>query len=142
MLESDTNIKGIHVGTENYRCPEIRSKQCQNPQKADIYAAGIVLFALAFKLMPFSEGDGLDKALNNGENQSIFWKNHPIIKDPQVQKNYGDLLDLLMRMLSYDPSKRPSCDEILDHKWLNRPVYDEQDVANIMYHGLKTAIDE
>lgn len=42
-------------GTRGYRAPEIMESCWKDPMKADIYSAGIILFALSSGKMPYSE---------------------------------------------------------------------------------------
>src|SRR5690606_5457236 len=49
----DDSIRG--KGTINFRAPEIKDYECKKPFAADIYSAGIILFALMFGYLPYDE---------------------------------------------------------------------------------------
>mmetsp|Transcript_23527 Transcript_23527/g.20433 ORF Transcript_23527/g.20433 Transcript_23527/m.20433 type:complete len:95 (-) Transcript_23527:1588-1872(-) len=44
-------------GTKNYRAPEVITEECSSYMKADIYSAGIILFALKTGCLPYYEED-------------------------------------------------------------------------------------
>ena len=52
-MKNDSKFLGL--GTPNFRAPEILKGICKNPKVADIYSAGIILFALLVKSLAFIE---------------------------------------------------------------------------------------
>eukprot|EP00330_Aristerostoma_sp_ATCC50986_P012058 CAMPEP_0114583374 /NCGR_PEP_ID=MMETSP0125-20121206/7120_1 /TAXON_ID=485358 ORGANISM="Aristerostoma sp., Strain ATCC 50986" /NCGR_SAMPLE_ID=MMETSP0125 /ASSEMBLY_ACC=CAM_ASM_000245 /LENGTH=138 /DNA_ID=CAMNT_0001776793 /DNA_START=372 /DNA_END=788 /DNA_ORIENTATION=+ len=60
-VKGDTKI--YYLTTKNYRAPETIVKNCKDPYRADIYSAGIILFVMLMKKMPYDEDkfvDGVD----------------------------------------------------------------------------------
>jgi len=90
------------IGTPYFMCPELlRGQRYGFP--ADIWAAGCVLFELLARKHAFT-----------GKSREELFANIKSGQMPQMPSNYSKgLLDLLRSMLSQDPSKRPSCKDIL-----------------------------
>jgi len=56
-IEDEKRSFARSKGTTNYRAPELRNRKCDNFRAADIYSMGIILFALATGLPPYTETD-------------------------------------------------------------------------------------
>ena len=124
-------------GFPNYRSPEVKARTCADPEAADIYSAGIILFAFRCGTLPYDEektvdGTNLFGALHG--NQEDFWKYHEsrgsLPDDP-------DFKDLFLSMVRTDPEKRISLEEIKSHKYFLEPVYEDAELRSVMHHGLK-----
>lgn len=84
--------------------PEIINKVKYDGRKADIFAAGVVLFSIMYGIFPFknaTEDDQFFKFISAGDNEE-YWES------VGIEDSHDDLQDLLMKMLSPDPSDRPS----------------------------------
>ena len=88
--------------------PEIKQQKVYDGRKADVFAAGVILFTIAHGIFPFQEATVKDKYYNlivSGE-LDAYWETTGI-------KNASpELQDLLMKMLSPEASDRPTVQEI------------------------------
>jgi len=113
-------------GTTNYRAPELRNRKCSNYKAADIYSMGVILFALATGLPPYTESekgelDGWYHLMMKQQNN--YWAK--ITKYVQVSE---DLKELFSGMINEDPEKRLSMEEIRASNWFKGPVLNEEDL--------------
>lgn len=94
-------------GTPAYIAPEILRNDGFQGGAADIWSAGIVLYAMVQGRVPFFSKDV----------QELYLM---ITKNPysQLQKCSVDLEDLMKRLLEKDPKKRITGEEILVHPWM------------------------
>jgi len=117
-------------GTTNYRAPELRNRKCSNFTAADIYSLGVILFALATGLPPYTESekgelDGWYNLLMKQQNN--YWAK--ITKYVQVTE---DLKELFMGMVCEQPEKRLSMEEVRASKWFRGPVLNEEELEKEM----------
>jgi serine/threonine protein kinase len=104
-------------GSNYYMAPEILKHEEFLPEKADVFAAGCVLFSLVFGRPAFREATrdiGLYKKFCN--TPTVFWQDWERATNINVS---SDLKDLLENMLIYDPSQRLSISSVLSHSALN-----------------------
>jgi serine/threonine protein kinase len=131
--KDDTKIKSR--GTENFRAFELKYGKCSNPSAADIYSAGIVLFALITGgILPYGEdneyqGANLYQLLTYNPNE--FWKIHSRFHKKGTNHFSDNLKKLFMSMVLVDPSKRLTIEEIKSSKWYNEPIYTEEELYKI-----------
>ena len=116
--EKDRKLTDI-LGTEHYSPPEINRPY--DGFKVDSYSLGVILFTLIFAGFGFSEAKKSNKLykliyMNKFEE---YWK--------EIGKKYGkdkvnnvseEFKRLFFRLVSYDPNKRLSTDEILNDDWM------------------------
>lgn len=102
-----TNLETI-CGTTVYMSPELTERKNYDGFKIDVWALGVILYTMICGIMPFDEDD----------ETRTKWK--IINEDPDFDDNImsADCKDLLMKLLSKDPLKRPSVKEILLHNFL------------------------
>jgi serine/threonine protein kinase len=109
------DLLSSYRGTFTYMAPEIKEGKQYNGLKIDLFSAGVILFILIRGIFPFKEArkEEFFYGLLCAENYSEYWT--------KVEGNYLSLecRDLLQKLLSYDPDKRPSIDEIRAHPWMS-----------------------
>lgn len=104
----DHEVINEQCGTPAYIAPEIIRKKGYKGFTVDIWSLGVLLYAMVMGAMPFkaSNIDGLhDKILNRDCE----------MEDPEVSQ---EALDLIEKMLTINPDKRITLDEIIEHNWL------------------------
>jgi len=99
-------------GSEEYTAPEIVTRKAYDPQKTDIWALGIILFAIVVGHLPFYHKDG-------ERIQSMYHRiamvNYKFPPGVEVDK---DAKNLIGSILKYTPQSRATLDQILEHPWL------------------------
>ena len=95
-------------GTPAYIAPEILQNRGYEGYSADIWSAGVVLFAMLYGTVPFKAG-------NMGELHKLIMKGKYKLK-PTIS---NDAQDLLKKILEVDPKKRLTIPQILCHKWFS-----------------------
>lgn len=94
-------------GTPGYMAPEMLRGEKYNGLAVDIWALGVILYAMLFGQMPFDEDDEAATKLR-------------IVHDDPVYYDWASpaAVALLRRMLAKDPMARPSIDEVLASEYL------------------------
>lgn len=109
-FEKDTKLKD-KTGTVLYIAPEVISGSYD--EKCDIWSLGVLLYMLLCGQPPFygSSRQEVMAKIKKGRFQfkSKIWN--------VISTEAKDLISL---MLTLDPQIRPSCREILSHKWFNK----------------------
>ncbi len=104
--------KGVNltefVGTHYYVAPEVINKNYN--ELCDIWSCGIIMYILITEYPPF-QGKNDEEILHNIR-----------FTEPEFKKNEWEHIsfsckDLLLKMLSKNPKKRPSAEFCLKHKW-------------------------
>ena len=127
ILSSQNELLHDQCGTPMYMAPEILTCSKEKGYKGfpvDIWSAGIALYIMLSGALPFSvknENDSfLDGNNNNNKRKNIALKKAIINNVPKrIEKISDNARDLLHGLLNKDPEKRMTCDEILNHPWLN-----------------------
>jgi len=125
LLDANNNIRLIDFGlsneftTENpylnspcgsiyYAAPELLEKKPYTIL-ADIFSAGVALFVMVTQEIPFPKTNNLKIILNWIKNSNFCYPSY---------LSYN-LVELLKKMLTYDPQKRISLEEIQNHSWIS-----------------------
>ena len=95
-----------NYGSLCYACPEIIQNDYYNPELADVWSLGVVLYVMVCGYLPFSEDD-------DDENKYLII-NGKVDYPPQISNK---VKDLLKHMLDIDPNKRYTFQKILRHPW-------------------------
>ena len=93
-------------GSLCYACPEIIQNDYYNPELADVWSLGVVLYVMVCGYLPFSEDD------DNETRYLII--NGKVDYPPQISNK---VKDLLKHMLDIDPNKRYTFQKIVRHPW-------------------------
>jgi len=114
-------------GSDNYLAPEIVRRIPYNGYQADVFSAGVVLFALLFGVFPFE---------NLRVNGATGPDGHRTLRKLQVRfpadvKVANSAKELLSKMLEDDPEKRITLSEVLKHEWINQPLEEESPRVNL-----------
>lgn len=100
-------------GSPAYAAPELLAKRVYGP-KVDVWSAGVVTYALLTGRLPFTvepfKISSLYKKMINGDMNHI---------PSTLSKSCKDFIH---RVLTANPDKRPTVDEIIQHRWLKEAV--------------------
>jgi len=100
-LESSRQMARTYCGTPVYMAPEIMAGKLYD-HKADIWSLGCILFELCTFKLAFSGGNFM-YCINHGKYDSHL-----------VSQNYSsNVSSLIQKMLTVNPNKRPSAEQIL-----------------------------
>lgn len=112
----NTSQLSSYRGTKTYMAPEIKEGKIYDGKKADIFSLGVILFIMVQGIFPFAEAKSNDyyyKLILEGQYEK-YW-------EKVAGKRFSDeFKDLLLRMISYDPSKRPTIEELKNHPWMHK----------------------
>ncbi len=104
-------------GTFSYMAPEILLGAPFSGQAADLFAFGVILFALYCGHMPFKIASEQDLCYEKicKRNLKEFWDIH--CRDKPEGFFSLDFIDLISNLLSFQPYMRPNLAEIVGHPW-------------------------
>ena len=104
-------LSETYCGTEPYYAPEIIEREPYNSFLSDVWATGVVLFAILNNKFPFRYND-LKMMLKDQYARTYKWREG-------VEANISkECKDLIMKMLEPDTKKRIMMSEVLQHPWL------------------------
>lgn len=119
-------------GTKNFRAPEMLTGTCSNPQAADIYSAGILLFLMKTGgIIPHKEDDSADGGLIQRLTQlnpKKFWEKHCEAAIKKSSFFSEDFKNLFTRMTKANPEERPTIAQIKSSKWYNKEICSKEDI--------------
>lgn len=96
------------LGTPYYIAPEVLKKSYD--EKCDVWSSGFIIYILLCRYPPF-----------NGPNDKIIFQRVLEGKFAFPEEDWNGISksakELIRRMLTYDPSKRISCADTLQHEW-------------------------
>ena len=95
-----------NYGSLCYACPEIIQNDYYNPELADVWSLGVVLYVMICGYLPFSEDD-------DDKNKELII-NGEVDYPPEISNK---VKDLLKHMLDTDPNKRYNFQRIIKHPW-------------------------
>lgn len=106
------------IGTPLYMAPEITDKKFHSFE-ADIWSLGVTFCHLMSLEFPFEGRDPEDIYKNISQkklNRKILNKEQTYYKQEILDKYSKEFLDLIDELMSLDPEKRPSAEQILEKK--------------------------
>lgn len=112
-LDSEQDSGKTDIGHLLYRAPETFAKKLNYSKKVDMWSLGVVIYELITFNKPISNLE----LYNSIESNQQRWKLEPLPKDVPHQ-----LKEITNKLLSYDPSERPSPEEILKMKIIQERI--------------------
>ena len=110
-----------YVGSSYYMAPEILKRKYD--EKCDLWSIGVVLYILLTGRPPF-DGNDDDEILENVK-KGVYdrWAYPFPLLSPHAK-------DLISRLLQYDPKKRLSAEEAIEHPWFKTAEFTKKDKVN------------
>ena len=112
-----------------YMAPEIKEEKTYSGKQIDMFSTGVILFIIVVGIFPFKEARPDEYFYNLIINNKMdkYWS-----KIEEDGKKYSDeFKDLMQSMFSYDPSKRPTVDQLKSHPWMQPEIDAKAVVENI-----------
>ena len=112
-----------YVGSSYYIAPEILNRKYN--EKCDIWSCGVIMYILLSGKPPFdgnNDQEVLDKIKVGKYNLDIF----------PFNKLSNECIDLIKKLLTYDPNQRINASEALNHNWFNRKEFINENIVNII----------
>ena len=127
-IKDNEKLKTI-LGTPTYQAPEILLKKPYDGIKVDIFSLGVILFILVTGIKPFENPFGKDKLYKFILKKQFaeYWK---LIKNYNVDVDNlsNDFKQLFIKMILFNPSDRPSLDEIINSNWMKSDLSQSNEV--------------
>ena len=108
FYEKNKKLDGM-FGSLCYTCPEILNEEEYNPELADVWSLGVVLYVMICGYLPFSEE-------NDEKNKNLIIEGK--VDYPKEISN--KLKDLMKHMLEVNSNKRYNFQKIIKHPWVKR----------------------
>ncbi|ODV61545.1 non-specific serine/threonine protein kinase [Ascoidea rubescens DSM 1968] len=108
-------------GTAVYMAPELLLKKKYSGFQIDIWSLGIIFYTLLYGQYPFDEDDEVKTSFKIINGDPVFKNDIP-----------DQAIDLLKKLLSKDPFKRPSIEDVLKSPFL--APYGLQNLENSLYY--------
>lgn len=110
QFEGEKRIGSGSTGTIEYIAPElIENNDVEFNKKTDMYSIGLILYFISFGELPFS--NSTDYRINELK-QEIIELDCRKLRNRRSDLN-DDIFDIIVNLLSKDPSKRMDCDQVL-----------------------------
>lgn len=131
LIKNNSVLKTL-CGTPLYVAPEVLLTEGRGEytEKVDIWSLGVVLFTCLSGTLPFADEYGTPAAeqIKNGRFhfRSSNWKD----ASPSAKT-------LIRELLTTDVQKRPSIDELMQHRWLK-----DRQIKRLAHEKMKLPLDE
>jgi polo-like kinase 1 len=109
-LEFDGERKRTICGTPNYIAPEILEAKQGHSYEVDVWSLGVILYTMLIGKPPFETSDVKTTYRRIRMNAYTFPEHVHISESAK---------DMITKILTNDPAKRPTLDELLMHDYLN-----------------------
>lgn len=107
--------KGVKMeeryGTPYYIAPDVLNKSYN--EKCDVWSLGVILYILLVGYPPFNGSD--DKKIIEAVKKGKY-----TLDEPEWDDVSEEAIDLVRKCLTYDPEKRISASDALDHSWFKK----------------------
>jgi 5'-AMP-activated protein kinase catalytic alpha subunit len=129
------------LGTASYMAPEIHLGKPYEGAKVDLFASAIILFVILTQRPPFSSANPQDPhyRLIAAKRSDIFWQAHAEAEDGNDIYT-PEFKDLFEKMMSLNPTQRPTIEEILVHPWMQGSV-PSTEAIKVDFSRRKAAVD-
>lgn len=117
-------------GTPNYVAPEVLKEKGYSGFRADIWSCGIILYVMLAGYLPF-EDETMSGLFNKIENGVYSFPAHFSL---EIRK-------LISRILTVNPSKRLSLEQIMNHKWF-KVDWDPQQLKKMMSKSKQISVSK
>ena len=112
-----------YVGSSYYMAPEVLKRKYD--EKCDLWSIGVIFYILLTGRPPF-DGNDDEEILKNVEKGVYDKTSYPFPSLSSLAK------DLINKLLQYDPKKRISAEEALEHKWFKTAEFKKKDKVNMI----------
>ena len=116
-----------YVGSSYYMAPEVLKRKYD--EKCDLWSIGVIFYILLTGRPPF-DGNDDEEILKNVEIGVYDKTSYPF---PSLSSYAKDLIN---KLLQYDPKKRISAEEALEHPWFKTAEFKKKDKVNKIPHEL------
>ena len=110
-----------YVGSSYYMAPEIIRRKYD--EKCDLWSIGVIMYILLTGRPPF-DGNDDDEILENVKKGVYDTYSYPY---PLLSSHSKDLIN---KLLQYDPKKRISADQAIEHPWFKTAEFKKKDKVN------------
>jgi len=129
---NDPNVLISYVGTKFYAAPEVHQGRSYGPA-VDIWSCGVILYISLSGKFPFygNHEDFLRRVLRG-----------PVFSEKEWSSVSQEAKNVVAAMLTVDPLKRPSAEELLRNPWFNGENPDIQlgDLTHMMSGNRRTLL--
>lgn len=134
-LSDSGNLKMLQgaVGSPSYVAPEVLEKDTYDGTKVDIFSMGVLLFIMVQGQFPHGTKILKDKyydMIRNRRYEAYF----KAVDSTNVSDEFKDLI---VRLLDYVPSKRPTVAQIRAHPFLQKSTYNNEETRAFLYTEIK-----
>ena len=129
LYKKDININDSY-GSLLYACPEIIQGDLYDPEMADVWSMGVLLYVMVCGYLPFSD--------ESNEQNKILIVNGKVDYPKEISNK---LKDLLKHMLDIDPTKRYGLLRIIKHPFF-KPVTENMLTGGCNIYKMIYPIDE
>lgn len=105
--ESRRAMSETYCGSRAYCCPELLKQKPYQPHSADIWASGVVLFAMVYGKLPYDDSD-MNKLLKQVQTKVLF------PEKPEVSRSCQQLLTAILAPFK----KRATLAQIKKFEWM------------------------
>lgn len=109
LCSIDTSLADQWVGSPDYVAPQILLHQPYNPELADCWSLGVILFILLTGKLPFNR---------KSRKEQLSLGNHPFVVFPSECGVSIEARDLIRSLLQFQSENRMNLQKTLSHIWL------------------------